>query len=170
MGTANGIYATTVRETERRTDINSGSWYTYGVPTAVLKLQNLIRMMTEAYLVTFERAMAANRIPVGCWPYILAPLLTGKAQQAYATIQTHLADDYSEVKSAAIKCYGVNIEAYRQRFHAATRRKDETNFDLVMRLGDLAGKWLVKCETMEEVKELIVVEQFLETLPPQLKI
>ena len=64
----------------------------------------------------------------------------------------------------------MNIEAYRQRFHAAARGKDETNFDLVMRLGELAGKWLVKCETMEEIKELIVVEQFLETLPPHLRI
>ena len=40
----------------------------------------------EAYLVTFERAMAASEIAVACWPYILATLLTGKAQQAYATI------------------------------------------------------------------------------------
>ena len=64
----------------------------------------------------------------------------------------------------------MNTEGYRQRFCAATRGKDETNFDLVMRLGDLAGKWLVKCETMEEIKELIVVEQFLETLPPHLRI
>ena len=64
----------------------------------------------------------------------------------------------------------MNIEAYRQRFHEATRGNDETNFDHVVRLGDLAGKWLVKCETIEEVKELIVVVQFLETLPPHLKI
>ena len=64
----------------------------------------------------------------------------------------------------------MNIEAYRQRFHSATREKDETNFDLVMRLGDLADKWLVKCKTMKEIKELIVVEQFSETLPPHLKI
>ena len=70
-----------------------------GVPTAVPKLQKLDQNDDiEAYLVTFERAMAATEIPVGRWPYILAPLLTGKAQQAYATIQTYLADDYSEVK------------------------------------------------------------------------
>ena len=55
-------------------------------------------------------------------------------------------DDLSEVKSSILKLYGVNIEAYRQRFHAATRGKDETNFHLVTRLGDLAGKWLVKCD------------------------
>ena len=142
-----------------------------GVSTAVPKLQKLDQNdVIEAYLVTFERAMAASEIPEGRWPYILAPLLTGKAQQAYASIQTYLADDYSEVKSAILKRYGVNIEAYRQRFRAATRGKDETNFDLVMRLEDLAGKWLVKCETMEEIKELIVVEQFLETLPQHLRI
>ena len=69
-----------------------------GVSTAVPKLQKLDQNDDiEAYLVTFERAMAASEIPEGRWPYILAPLLTGKAQQAYASIQTYLADDYSEV-------------------------------------------------------------------------
>ena len=38
-----------------------------------------------------------------------------------------------------------------------------------MRLVNLAGKWLGKCE-MEEVKEVIVVEQFLETLSLHLRI
>ena len=77
--------------------------------------------------------MATSQIPVGCGPYIVAPLLAGKAQQAYATIQTHLADDYSEVKSAILKCYVVSIEVYKQRFCEATRGENETNFDLVMR-------------------------------------
>ena len=56
--------------------------------------------------------MAASEISEGLWPYVLATLLTGKAHQAYATIQTHLADDYSKVKSVFLKLYGVNIEAY----------------------------------------------------------
>ena len=78
-----------------------------GVPTAVPELQKLDQNDDiEAYLVTFERGMAANEIPVDRWPYILVPLLTVKAQQAYATIQTHLVDDYSEVKSAIQTLWG----------------------------------------------------------------
>ena len=141
------------------------------VPTVVPKLLNLDQNDDiEAYLVTFKRATASSEIAIACLPFIVEPLLIGKAQQAYATIQIHLADDYSGVKSLILKRYEVNIEAYQQRFHAATRGKDETKFDPVMRLGDLAGKWLGKCETMEEAKDLIVVEQFLETLPSHLRI
>ena len=45
------------------------------------KLQKLDRKDDiEAYLVTFERAMAASEILIGSWPYIKAPLLTGKAE------------------------------------------------------------------------------------------
>ena len=38
----------------------------------------------EAYPTTFERMMAAYEVPENRWPYKLAPMLTGKARQAYA--------------------------------------------------------------------------------------
>ena len=40
----------------------------------------------EAYLTTFERLMAAYEIDASRWAFLLAPQLTGKAQQAYAAM------------------------------------------------------------------------------------
>ena len=40
----------------------------------------------EAYLVTFERIMAAHEITRDQWLYRLAPQLTGKAQLAFAAV------------------------------------------------------------------------------------
>ena len=40
----------------------------------------------EAYLVTFERVMTAQKIDIGCWSQYLAPQLTGKAQLAFAAL------------------------------------------------------------------------------------
>ena len=37
----------------------------------------------EAFLTVFERVMTAQRVPNDQWTFTLAPLLTGKAQQAY---------------------------------------------------------------------------------------
>ena len=70
------------QEEERREELISimSAGRPRGVPTAVPKLQKLGQNDDiEAYLVTFERAMVSSEIPVGCGPFILATLLTGKA-------------------------------------------------------------------------------------------
>ena len=59
----------------------------------------------------------------------------GKAQQAYAALR------------------------------AAFRKKDETNRELPAGLQDLADKWTQGCNTREELKDLIVLEQLVSKLP-----
>ena len=54
----------------------------------------------EAYLMTFERIMEVNRER---WPFQLAPQLTGKAQQAYATLNPDDAKIYDTVKAAILR-------------------------------------------------------------------
>ena len=41
----------------------------------------------EAYLTTFERLATIYEVDITRWAYLLAPQLTGKAQQAYAGCQ-----------------------------------------------------------------------------------
>ena len=48
----------------------------------------------EAFLTTFERAMANARITEEFWSAHLAPQLTGKAQLAYAALSQEHARDY----------------------------------------------------------------------------
>lgn len=73
----------------------------------------------EAYLVTFERIMAAYSVDKARWAFKLAPQLLGKAQQAYAAMPTEAVGEYEEVKAAILRCYDTNEETYRQRFRAA---------------------------------------------------
>ena len=42
----------------------------------------------KAFMTTFERSMEAHEIARGKWPVLLAPQLTGKAQQAYAAFSS----------------------------------------------------------------------------------
>ena len=53
----------------------------------------------EAYLLTFERMMHAYEVKV----FKLAPQLTGKAQQAYATIGTNESNDYDTLKGLSFE-------------------------------------------------------------------
>ena len=68
----------------------------------------------ESFLTTFERIMQAFEVAKKRRSYKLA--LSGKAQQAYAAMERHKADDYEEVKKAILQRYNITEETYRQRF------------------------------------------------------
>ena len=123
----------------------------------------------EAYLVTFERIMAAHEITRDQWPYRLASQLTGKAQLAFAALSPTDARDYDAIKAAILSRYDINEEAYHRRFCSAMKGRDETYRELSIRLVDLCNKWMRNCSSVEEVSEVICLEQFYETLPADMR-
>ena len=68
----------------------------------------------EAFLTTFERVMTIGRVPEETWTLRLAPLLSGKALQAYAAVPTADAADYKKVKKAIMRRYDISEESYIQ--------------------------------------------------------
>ena len=85
-------------------------------------------------------------------------------------ISAEAATDYKEVKAAILKCYGINKEAYHQRFRAAKLKKDESYDELSIRLGELFDKWIVECKSIADVRENIAMEQLLSGMPRDLRI
>ena len=124
----------------------------------------------EAYLTTFERLMKAYDVREERWAFKLAPQLVGKAQQAYAAMNPDEAKDYAKLKKAILRRYDINEESYRQRFRSAVRKQGKTNRELAARLDDLADKWTQGCETKEELKDLVVLEQLVNTLPDEVRV
>ena len=120
----------------------------------------------EAFLTTFERMMTAYEVEPSKWAFKLAPQLTGRAQQAYAED----ACSYDQVKVAVLLRYDINEETYRQRFRSTTKKDGETYRELATRLGDLARKWTRGCDNVEQLLEVFVTEQVLNSLPPHLRI
>ena len=124
----------------------------------------------EAYLTTFERMMKVYEIEDNKWAFRLAPLLTGRAQQAYAALNADDAQNYNRVKEAILRRYDISEETYRQRFRSTTRKEGEAYSELAIRLQDLFVKWTTECKTVAEVREKMVVEQLLNTMPNELRI
>ena len=124
----------------------------------------------EAYLPTFERMMRVYEVPEDRWVFKLAPQLTGKAQQAYAALGADEAVEYWRVREAVLRRYDVSEESYRRRFRTTRKKRNETFRELAVRLGDLAKKWLAGCDSMDEVVDMLVVEQILDTMGSDLKI
>ncbi|KAL5505725.1 hypothetical protein EMCRGX_G007206 [Ephydatia muelleri] len=95
----------------------------------------------EAYLITFERIMAAHNISKDRWPHYLTSLLTGKAQLAFAAVSPSDSGNYEKIKAAIL------IR------------------ELAVRLMEWQAKWLKECQTVEDVLNVVGKEQFLNTLP-----
>ena len=120
----------------------------------------------ESYLTMFERMMKAYEVDTARWAFKLAPQLTGRAQQAYAALDPSDAECYTTVKAAILRHYNINEETYRQRFRSFKYRAPT---EIATRLTDLAGRWLKDCSTFEEVKDAVVKEQLLTTLPEDVR-
>ncbi|XP_073721145.1 uncharacterized protein [Misgurnus anguillicaudatus] len=124
----------------------------------------------EHYLTTFERIADVCKWPREEWAIRLIPLLTGKARSAYVAMDVIAASDYSQVKEAILRKYSINHETYRQRFRSLEVMEEETPKELYVRLKDLFHKWVSPDEkTTEDIAEVIVLEQFLRMLSPELQ-
>ena len=90
------------------------------------KLQRLTESdNVEHYLTTFERVALGYSWPEDIWVLNLAPLLTGKAQSAYTSLDMERRKEYNLVKEAILKRYDINEEIYRERFRGAIKKTEE---------------------------------------------
>ena len=122
----------------------------------------------EAYLTTVERMMTMYNVEEGRWAIKLAPQLMGRAQEAYAAMNTDTVRDYKEVKKAILRRYEISEETYCQQFQSSRKKEGEAYVELATKLKNWATKWLAGCESVPAVIEKLVVEQLLDTLPTDL--
>ena len=127
----------------------------------------------EAFLVTFERTMQAYEVDTARWSFMLAPQLTGKAQQAYAAMAADAARVYENLKAAILRRYNINEDTYRQRFRTAKLKAGETPQKLAIRLRDLADRW-TKASTdstdATDILDIFVKEQLINTMPEDVRL
>ena len=80
------------------------------------------------------------------------------------------ARDYDRVKAAIFQRYDINEETYRRRFQMVKPKENETPVELVIRIRDLAEKWLKDCRSRQAVLDAVVKEQFVEVLPDEVRV
>lgn len=118
----------------------------------------------EAYLVSFERIMAAHKIDQGRWPHYLAPQLSRRAQLAFVALSITDSSNYDAIKAAILMRYDLNEEAYRNYFRKAARKVGETYREFCVRLMDLLAKWLREYKTVEDIQQEFGIEQLVNSL------
>lgn len=80
----------------------------------------------DCYFVMFECAANSLKWPRDVWSLLLQSVLTGKAQDAYASMAPKACLDYDQVKSAVLRAYELVPEAYRQKFWKLKKHDGQT--------------------------------------------
>ncbi|XP_066473014.1 SCAN domain-containing protein 3-like [Tiliqua scincoides] len=120
----------------------------------------------KAFLASFEQVAEACRWPRGEWVAWLMPALSGEAQQAISLLEARDKEDYGKVKAAILRDGALRREAQRQHFRQFCCQELEDPRKMYVQIQALCCQWLKpERHTKEEILELLVLEQFLASLP-----
>ncbi|XP_053146073.1 zinc finger protein 397-like [Hemicordylus capensis] len=124
----------------------------------------------KAFLATFEQVAEACRWPREEWASWLLPALRGEAKQAFINLEARDREDYGKVKAAILRWDGMRREKLRQHFRSFCYQEAEGPRGAYSRLQELCHGWLkVERHTKEQILELLILEQLLTILPPEMQ-
>ncbi|XP_060094013.1 zinc finger and SCAN domain-containing protein 30-like [Heteronotia binoei] len=125
---------------------------------------------TKAFLASFEQVAEACHWPNNEWVARLLPALSGEAKQAYIRLEARDREDYGKVKAAILQGDAMSREKIRQHFRQFCYQEAEGPRGAHSRLQELCFQWLkVERLTKEQILELLILEQFLTVLPPEIQ-
>ncbi|XP_077186682.1 uncharacterized protein LOC143834038 [Paroedura picta] len=125
---------------------------------------------TKAFLASFEQVAEACRWPQEEWVTRLLPALSGEPEQAFSNLDVRDRGDYAKVKAAILRGDAMWRERQRQYFRRFCYQEAEGPRGTYSRLQELCHGWLrVKRQTKEQILELLILEQFLTILPPEIQ-
>ncbi len=121
----------------------------------------------DTFFLLFDRVAKARNWPEGDCALMLQCVLSGKAQEAYASLSPEDSSSYDKIKSAVLRAYELVPEAYRQRFRSWEKENGQTYAEFARDLSTHFRRWLTALEvtTFEDLCNLVILEQFKNNLP-----
>ena len=125
----------------------------------------------DEFFIQFEKLARQFDWPVEKWTALIQGKLVGKGKTAYNSIVSPHSEDYDYVKKAILDAYQLTAEYYREKFRSVHKEQNKTYAEFAHYVNVLKDKWLSasKVETLDDLKELIVLEQFLNGIPLDVK-
>ncbi|KAK9405592.1 SCAN domain-containing protein 3-like [Crotalus adamanteus] len=122
------------------------------------------------FLASFEQVARAFQWPKEEWAAHLRPTLRGDAEQAYSSLELGDREDYGKMKEAILQADAVSREKQRQRFRRFCYQEAEGPRQVYNQLQSLCRQWLkVERHSKEQILEMLILEQFLAILPPEMQ-
>ncbi|XP_067321333.1 zinc finger and SCAN domain-containing protein 22-like [Anolis sagrei] len=124
----------------------------------------------KAFLASFEQVAKACRWPKEEWAARLLPALSGETEQAFRRLGAEDREDYGKVKAAILRADALKIEAQRQHFRQFCCQEVGDPRRVYSQVQELCCRWLKpERRSKEQILELLILEQFLASLPPDLQ-
>ncbi|KAJ8024102.1 hypothetical protein HOLleu_36732 [Holothuria leucospilota] len=128
----------------------------------------------DVYLRAFELLAEGNGWDKSQWEKLLIPSLSGKAREVYANLSVADSQNYDVLKTAILAKYEINAESYRIKFRNTCRKPDETIAEWINDLSYFLDGWIkfsdIRQDSVQAVKELLIVEQAIGKFPDDLAI
>ena len=128
----------------------------------------------DQYLLHFERVATMHGWVKNTWASRLVPLLQGAAREAFLQLTPEDAKDYDEVKKALLFRFRRDADYFRRTFRSMRKEPSENFTSFIKRLKQMLSRWFclanVDQKNPEQVVDAFVLEQFVNTLNPELAI
>ena len=98
----------------------------------------------DSYLERFERYAKIQKWDISTWAIALSALLSGKALDVYARMNSNDAIDYAKVKAALLKRYNLTEDGFRLKFRTSRPEPDENPGQFITRLGSYVDRWIAR--------------------------
>lgn len=124
----------------------------------------------HCYFVMFERAANTLKWPKDVWSLLLQSVLTGKAQDVYASMAPEACFDYEQVKAAVLRAYSSVPEAYRQKFRRLRKHDGQTFCEFSREKEALFDRWCqsTTVHDFKDLRNLVLLEEFKNCLPEKI--
>ncbi|XP_077186356.1 uncharacterized protein LOC143833919 [Paroedura picta] len=124
----------------------------------------------KAFLASFEQVAEACHWPQEEWVTRLLPALSGEAEKAFSSLDARDREDYGKLKAAILQGDALNQEKQRQQFRGFCYQEAEGPRGAYSRLRKMCCGWLrMENRSKEQILELLVLEQLLSVLPPEMQ-
>ncbi|XP_068245850.1 uncharacterized protein [Palaemon carinicauda] len=126
-----------------------------------------------AYLVRFEKVAVSLNWERNSWSVQLASLLRGKALDIYTSLSDDVTSDYASLKEALLKGFKKTSDWYRTAFKTAkmdSKSTYEQYLNMLFRNFDLWINSLSVTKDYEVLRNIIVCDQFMSTLPKEMRL
>ncbi|XP_069160195.1 uncharacterized protein [Procambarus clarkii] len=125
----------------------------------------------ESFFEHFEKVASIKEWPQEEWAQLVQLRLTGAAREAYTQLSLEECQDYATVKSSILRSFQLTPEAYRKRFREMSKVGACTFAETARDLERRFQKWIEAAGvgSYADLKQLMVMEKFLEMMHPETK-
>ncbi|XP_069169334.1 uncharacterized protein [Procambarus clarkii] len=125
----------------------------------------------ESFFEHFEKVASIKEWPQEEWAQLVQLRLTGAAREAYTQLSLEECQDYATVKSSILRSFQLTSEAYRKRFREMIKVGACTFAETARDLERRFQKWIEAAGvgSYADLKQLMVMEKFLEMMHPETK-